>query len=158
MCWFSKRIQFGHNDQKRYDTTVYRDHLKSYVERIRKAGGQAVIVSSVSRRSFDENGKIVSNLIKNEKYSYKGTLTDYANAAEAVAEELNLPFIDLHRASIAHHNQIGREESMSYNFKEGDTTHFNRKGAEAITELILEELKTVVPEIATSLNVEVPVE
>ncbi len=112
-------IQFGHNDQKRYDTAVYSDHLRSYVERIRKAGGKAVIVSSVTRRSFDAHGKIVSNLVKNEKYSYKGTLTEYANAAEAVAGELDLPFIDLHRASIAHHNKIGREESMSYNFKEG---------------------------------------
>ena len=146
-------IRFGHNDQKRYDTTVYQDHLKSYVERIRKSGGQPVIVSSVTRRSFDANGKIVSNLVKNEKYSYKATLTDYANAAEAVAEELNLPFIDLHRISMAHHNQIGREASMTYNFKEGDKTHFNQKGAEAIADLILEELKTVVPELATYVKV-----
>ena len=146
-------IQFGHNDQKRYDTTVYRDHLRSYVERIRKLGGKAVIVSSVTRRSFDAHGKIVSNLVKNEKYNYQGTLTDYANAAKAVAKELNLPFIDLHRASIAHHNQIGREASMAYNFKEGDKTHFNRKGAEAITDLILEELKTTVPELAAYLKV-----
>lgn len=146
-------IQFGHNDQKRYDTTVYRDHLRSYVERIRKSGGKAVIVSSVTRRSFDAHGKIVSNLVRNEKHSYQGTLTDYANAAEAVAKELNLPFIDLHRASIAHHNQIGRDESMTYNFKEGDKTHFNEKGAEAITDLILEELKTAVPELATYLKV-----
>ena len=149
-------IQFGHNDQKRYDTTVYSDHLRSYVERIRKSGGKAVIVSSVTRRSFGTHGKIVSNLIKNERYSYQGTLTDYANAAEAVAGELNLPFIDLHRASIAHHNKIGRDESMSYNFKEGDKTHFNKKGAEAITDLILEELKTVVPELATYLKVAGP--
>ncbi|MDA7922469.1 rhamnogalacturonan acetylesterase, partial [Verrucomicrobiales bacterium] len=146
-------IQFGHNDQKRYDTTVYSEHLRSYVERIQKAGGQPVIVSSVTRRSFDANGKIVSNLVKNEKYSYQATLTDYAQAAEAVAEELNLPFIDLHRISIAHHNQIGREESMTYNFKEGDKTHFNKKGAEAIAGLILEELKTVVPELAAYLKV-----
>lgn len=147
-------IQFGHNDQKRYDTTVYSDHLRSYVQRIRKSGGKAVIVSSVTRRSFDADGKIVSNLVKNEKW----TLTDYANAAEAVAAELNLPFIDLHRASIAHHNKIGREESMTYNFKEGDKTHFNRKGAEAITDLILEELKTVLPELATFLKAAVPAE
>ena len=146
-------IQFGHNDQKRYDTTVYSEHLRSYVERIQKAGGQPVIVSSVTRRSFDANGKIVSNLVKNEKYSYQATLTDYAQAAEAVAEELNLPFIDLHRISIAHHNQIGREESMTYNFKEGDKTHFNKKGAEAIAGLILEELKTVVLELAAYLKV-----
>lgn len=140
-------IQFGHNDQKRYDTTVYSDHLRSYVERIRKAGGKPVMVSSVTRRSFDAHGKIVSNLVKTEKYRYKGTLTDYANAAEAVAEELRLPFIDLHRASIAHHNRIGREESMSYNFREGDKTHFNQKGAEAITNLILKEIESAVPEL-----------
>lgn len=149
-------IQFGHNDQKRYDTDVYSDHLRSYVERIRKTGGKAVIVSSVTRRSFDAYGKIVSNLVKNEKYNYKGTLTDYANAAEALARELNLPFIDLHRASIAHHNKIGRQQSMTYNFKEGDKTHFNKKGADAITELILEELRAVVPELAAYLRVTVP--
>ena len=151
-------IQFGHNDQKRYDTTVYSDRLRSYVERIRTSGGKAVIVSSVTRRSFDAHGKIVSNLVKNEKYSYKGTLTDYANAAEAVAEELNLPFIDLHGASIAHHNRIGRDESMTYNFKEGDKTHFNRRGAEAITDLILEELEAVVPGLAAYLKVAVHAE
>ncbi|PAY18023.1 hypothetical protein CKO51_18670 [Rhodopirellula sp. SM50] len=146
-------IQFGHNDQKRYDTTVYSDHLRSYVQRIRKSGGKAVIVSSVTRRSFGADGKIVSNLIRNEKYNYQGTLTDYANAAEAVAGELNLPFIDLHRASIAHHNKIGRQQSMTYNFKEGDTTHFNQKGAEAITDLILAELRAEVPELTAFLKV-----
>ena len=88
-------IQFGHNDQKRYDPSVYSDRLRSYVERIRKSGGKAVVVSSVTRRSFNADGKIVSNLVKNEKYNYKATLTDYANAAQAVAKELNLPFIDL---------------------------------------------------------------
>ena len=145
-------IQFGHNDQKRYDTAVYSNHLRSYVERIRKSGGKPVIVSSVTRRSFDAQGKIVSNLVKNEKYSYNGTLTDYANAAKTLAEKLNLPFIDLHAASIAHHNKIGRDESMTYNFKEGDNTHFNKKGSKAITGLILKELNTVVPELATYLK------
>jgi len=118
-------IQFGHNDQKRYDTTVYSDHLRSYAKRIQKAGGKPVIVSSVTRRSFDKNGKIVSNLVKNEKYTYKANLTAYAKAAEAVAKELKLPFIDLHAASIAHHNKIGREASMAYNFKEGDRTEWH---------------------------------
>ena len=145
-------IQFGHNDQKRYDTQVYKAHLLSYVDRIQKGGGKPIIVSSVTRRSFDENGRIISNLVQNEKYSYKATLTDYAKAAEALARELNLPFIDLHRVSIAHHNEIGREESMTYNFKEGDNTHFNRKGAEAITDLLIEELKTAVPALADFLK------
>ena len=145
-------IQFGHNDQKRYDTKVYVGHLKSYVDRIKKAGGQPIIVSSVTRRSFDKNGKIVSNLIKNEKYQYKANLTAYAAAAQAFAKAQGLPFIDLHAASTAHHNAIGREASMTYNFKEGDKTHFNRKGAEAITDLILTELKAAVPELAAYLK------
>ncbi len=42
---------------------------------------------------------------------------------------------------------------MTYNFKEGDKTHFNKKGAEAIANLLLEELKTIVPELAAYVKV-----
>lgn len=145
-------IQFGHNDQKKYDTKVYSGLLKSYVERIQKTGGKPIIVSSVTRRTFDANGKIESPLVQSEKINFKGTLTDYAKAAQAVAVEMKLPFIDLHNLSIAHHNQIGPEASMAYNYKEGDKTHFNSKGAEAITDLILPELKKIIPELGTSLK------
>jgi pectinesterase len=141
-------IQFGHNDQKRYDTKVYTAHLKSYVDRIRKAGGKPVIVSSVTRRTFDENGKIVSTM----STKFKANLTAYAQAAEAFAKAQSLPFINLHAASIAHHNTIGPEASMAYNFKEGDKTHFNKAGAKAITDLILKELKVVVPELTAYLK------
>jgi lysophospholipase L1-like esterase len=145
-------IQFGHNDQKRYGTDVYGEHLRSYAARIRKAGGKPVILSPVTRRSFGEDGKITSNLVRNEKTTYRAELTAYAKAAGEVARELGLPFIDLHASSIAHHNRIGREESMTYNFKEGDRTHFNRKGAEAIVDLILEDMRTAVPEICARLK------
>jgi pectinesterase len=138
-------IQFGHNDQKRYGTDVYGDHLKSYVDRIQRAGGKPIIVSSVTRRTFDAEGKIENKPVPVEKSNAKGTLTDYARAAQAVAAERKLPFIDLHALSIAHHNQIGREASMSYNWKDGDLTHFNRKGAEAMTDLILPEISKIIP-------------
>ena len=36
-------IQFGHNDQKRYDTQVYKAHLQSYVDRIKKGGGNQLL-------------------------------------------------------------------------------------------------------------------
>ena len=145
-------IQFGHNDQKRYDLNAYSANLKSYVDRIKKAGGQPVIVSSVTRRTFDENGKIISQLVKSEKYTFKGNLTEYAQAAQTVANDLNLPFIDLHTRSIEHHNKIGREESMTYNFVESDNTHFSKKGSEAITDLIIEEIKTALPELSEYLK------
>lgn len=145
-------IQFGHNDQKRYDTMVYTVHLKSYVERIIRAGGKPIIISSVTRRTFDKKGKIVSTMVKNEKYTFKANLTAYAQAAKAFAKAQKLPFIDLHAISISHHNSIGREASMTYNFKEGDNTHFNQKGADAITNLIIKELKTAVPDLAAYLK------
>lgn len=140
-------IQFGHNDQKRYDTDEYSTRLQSYIDRIKKAGGKPVIVSSVVRRSFSKDDKIVANMVKNEKYSYKANLKAYAKVAEFVARKNSLPFIDLYSLSEAHHNAIGRKESMTYNFKEGDKTHFNKKGGAAIADLIIPALIKAVPEL-----------
>lgn len=144
-------IQFGHNDQKRYDTNVYSAHLKSYVDRIRKAGGKPIVVSSVVRRTFGENGQIVSQLVKSERFTFKANLTAYAKAAQTVAEEVKVPFIDLHTLSAEHHNTIGVEASMAYNFKKGDKTHFNKKGGEAIAGLVIPELVKIAPELSEFL-------
>jgi pectinesterase len=145
-------IQFGHNDQKRYGTDVYSTRLKSYIERIQKAGAKPIVISSVTRRTFDKNGKIVQTVVESEKYSFKGDLAAYAKAAQGVATEMKVPFIDLFTISIAHHNAIGPEASMTYNFQEGDKTHFNKKGTEAIASLIIPELVKVVPELAPYLH------
>jgi pectinesterase len=145
-------IQFGHNDQKRYGTDVYATHLKSYVDQIRKAGIKPIIVSSVTRRTFDKNGKIVSTIAKTEKFTFKSDLASYAETARTVATENQVPFIDLYNLSISFHNRIGREASMAYNFKEGDNTHFNRSGGEAITDLILPELTNIAPELGPYLK------
>ena len=140
-------IQFGHNDQpgkgperETDPATSYRDYLKIYVKEFRGIGSKPIIVSSVTRRIFDESGKI------------KSTLTPWAEAAKAVAAESKVPFIDLHAASINYHNKIGLETSMTFNLEEGDTTHFNQKGAEAITDLILKELKTVAKDLASYIK------
>lgn len=142
-------IQFGHNGQpgkgpKRETDpkSTYRDYLKIYVNAFRKIGAKPILVSSVTRRRFDENGKIIS------------TLTPWAEAAKAVAREMDVPFIDLHAASVAYHNQIGPEASMALNMKEGDTTHFNEKGAEAIASLIVCEIKKICGELGRHLRSE----
>ena len=52
---------------------VYSDRLQILCwSGLRKSGGKAVIVSSVTRRSFNADGKIVSNLVKNEKVQLQG--------------------------------------------------------------------------------------
>jgi len=132
-------IQFGHNDMKRYDTRAYSKKLRDYAVRVRSAGIMPIIVSSVTRRNFDEHGKIAPRVIHGR------SLPDYARAAEAVAKEMNLPFIDLNSISIKHHNQIGPKASARYNFHKTDTTHFSKAGAQAIADLLINALKSKVP-------------
>ena len=140
-------IQFGHNDQpgkgpqrETDPATTYRDYLKIYINQSGAIGAQPIIVSSVTRRTFDKNNKIASSL------------TPFAEAAKAVAKEMSVPFIDLHTLSVEHHNAIGPEASMTYNPKADDMTHFNKKGAEAMTELIIRELKVVVKDLYTYIK------
>ena len=140
-------IQFGHNDQpgkgperETNPATSYRYYLKLYIKAFRGIGAKPIIVSSVARRNFGDDGKIAS------------TLTPWAEAAQAVAQELNVPFIDLHATSIKYHNQIGPVASMTFNLEDGDTTHLNEKGAEAIADLIMNDLKFAVRELNTYLK------
>lgn len=139
-------IQFGHNDMKRYDAKVYGEKLKGYVERVRKAGSKPVIFSSVTRRFFGETGKIKPAVHKGR------TLAEYALSAKAVAKETRVPFFDLNTISIEHHNKIGPEESVTYNFKPNDRTHFSPKGAKKIAGLIIKELKATIPELVPYLQ------
>ena len=106
----------------------------------RPEGAKPVIVSSVTRRRFGGDGRI------------KSTLGPWAEAAKAEAEELDVPFIDLHAASVKYHNKIGPEASMSFNSLRKDTTHFNAKGAAAIADLIVKELPKALPELAARVN------
>lgn len=140
-------IQFGHNDQpgkgptrETDPATTYRDFLRLYVKELRAIGCKPVLASSVTRRMFGADNTIQSSL------------SPYAEAAQSVARELDVPFIDLHAASVAYHNRIGPEASMAFNPKKDDRTHFNAKGAEAITDLILPELKRSVPDLYRHLK------
>ena len=140
-------IQFGHNDQpgkgperETDPATSYRDYLKIYVNEFRKVGAIPIIISSVTRRRFDEKDKI------------KSTLSPWAEAARAVAADMNVLFIDLHAESIRYHNEIGPDASMAFNPKPEDTTHFNHQGAEAIANLIIQELKQVAKDLAAYLK------
>ncbi len=140
-------IQFGHNDQpgkgperETDPATSYRDYLKIYVNAFRKIGATPILVSSVTRRRFDESGKIQSSL------------TPWAIAAKEVAAEMKVPFIDLHTASVDYHNKIGPKESMTFNPQEGDLTHFNPKGAATIADLIVQQFRKTCPELARHLK------
>lgn len=129
-------IQFGHNGQPgkgAYRETdpdgSYRDFLVTYINAFRSVGAEPIVVSSVTRRRFDDRGHI------------RFTLGHWAHAAGAVAAEQNVAFVDLHSRSIELHNRLGPEASMTFNPEPDDVTHFNDAGAAAIAALVFAELR-----------------
>ncbi len=148
-------IQFGHNGQpgkgpKRETdpATSYRDYLKGYIDKAKSVGAKPILVSSVTRRRFDEKGKV--RVVEEKGFSLP--LKPWAEAAGAVAKEMEVPFIDLYGESVRYHDEIGPEESATFAPKEGDFTHFNEKGANAIADLVISELKKVEPGLAAHLE------
>ncbi|MFV1994700.1 MAG: GDSL-type esterase/lipase family protein, partial [Verrucomicrobiales bacterium] len=155
-------IQFGHNGQpgkgpnrETDPATSYRKFLRIYVNRARAIGAVPILISSVVRRDFNENGKIKTRLAPGEAVGTKGVYTPlsaWAEATRATAANMKVPFIDLHSASRKLHNRMGEKASMSFNPKEGDITHFNEKGAAAIADLIVVELARADKDLAAYLK------
>lgn len=140
-------IQFGHNDMHYYDKIAYGEKLKGYVERVTLSGSIPIVLSPVSRRNFAGNGKISPRIVNGNR-----SLPIFAQTAQAIAKEARTPFIDLNSISMEHHNKIGPEASAAYNFGGTDITHFSKKGAEAIADLVVNSLKAVAPELTPYLK------
>jgi lysophospholipase L1-like esterase len=97
-------IQFGHNDQpgkpgRSTDlATEFPANLKQYVEDVKSTGGKAVLITSLTRRSF-RDGKV------------KDDLLPWADATKRVAADEGVPVLDLNADSIAAVNQMGPVEA-----------------------------------------------
>lgn len=141
-------IQFGHNDQKEKDSTrytnphtAYRHNLIRFVEETRAKGATPIIFSSIVRRNFNENGVLIS------------THGDYTMEARLVAQEYNVPFIDMEYYTELLEQSYGPEKSkqLHLHFKAGeipyykedkaDDTHLGVKGATEVAKIAVEELK-----------------
>ncbi|MDF1752047.1 MAG: GDSL-type esterase/lipase family protein [Verrucomicrobiales bacterium] len=151
-------IQFGHNGQpgkgpqrETDPATTYPEYLKIYIEEARKIGATPVLLSSVTRRDFTAEEQIRLHFDAAAEGATR-PLKPWAEAAEKLAKEEGIAFIDLYQLSVDHHNKIGPEASGTYSPKAGDITHFNRKGAEAISRLIVAELKNAAPNLASFLK------
>ncbi len=141
-------IQFGHNDQKYKDSlrytnpySSYRRNLIRFVTEAREKGARPVLFSSVVRRKFNEYGVLVD------------THGAYPFITRQVAEELNVPFIDLQLKSEDLVLRLGREasreiylwvapgDSPMYPDGKRDNTHFSARGAREIARLAAEEIR-----------------
>ncbi len=139
-------IQFGHNDQKDYDSTryttpfgTYSENLERFVSETREKGATPVLFTSIVRRKFGEDGKLVD------------THGEYLLAVKSVAKEMNVPLIDLQKLTENWVNSIGDEPSKKMylwtepddKFPEGrkDDTHLSADGAKKVAQLALDECK-----------------
>lgn len=139
-------MQFGHNDQKpgAYHSDAmgkYKEVLMVYIDKAREKGAIPVLVTSMMRRNFNEEGKIVN------------TLENYPEAMRQLAEKENLALIDLNARSEKLFNELGPEKCKEIfihiapgemsNYPEGiaDDTHFSEYGAMKMAELVVDEIK-----------------
>jgi lysophospholipase L1-like esterase len=143
-------IQFGHNDQpgkgpdrETDPATTYKQLMTQYVDEARAAGATPILLTSLSRRQWGADGKIHS------------TLVPYVEVVKEIAKEKNVPLIDLHALSIQLYEKLGKEGCNELSPTTNgaiDNTHLNAKGSDVIGALIAEQLKTVVPDLATHLK------
>ena len=126
-------LQFGHNDMKEKGVgisafTSYKRSLKQYISAIRAKMGTPVLITSMHRRTFNENGKITNSP------------ADYPEAVRQTAKEANVSLIDLNAMSKDFYEALGKEGSAAA-FKENDGTHHNNYGAYQIAKMVVESIK-----------------
>ena len=150
-------MQFGHNDESkekvdRYASPEdYKKNLTRFISESRSKKAIPVLITPVTRRKFDKEGKI------------QETHVEYSKLVHEVAKEQNVPIIDLDEKSRALLQQFGEEQSKLLflqlepgehpNYPEGknDNTHFSELGARKIAQIVLAEIKNLKLDLANHI-------
>lgn len=160
-------IQFGHNDmpgkgpERETDAkSTFRENLVRYIAEARAKGAKPVLVTSLTRRNFNAQGKIdpahLVPSIEGQGTKIPDLLTDYVQAAKAVAAEQKVPVIDLNARSIEQVNELGPVAAAAFDAKskdpaKPDKTHLSTRGAAETAKLVADEIRKNVPELAKLL-------
>lgn len=134
-------IQFGHNDESKEKVDRYtspedfKKNLVKFVTEVRAKKATPILLTPVMRRRFNDKG---------EFYDTHG---EYPDLTRAVARDLKVSLIDMHRASEKVLKSYGAEKSRALflqlkagenpNYPNGieDNTHFNPAGAEEMAKV-----------------------
>lgn len=144
-------IQFGHNDAEKIDgvaeldrqvsMAVYEANLRRFVTEARAAGIKPVLCTPLTRRYFEADGKVHSDLL-----AHAATMT-------RVATEMKVPLIDLQAESIAYLDKIGEAEGnkLAITKKDDagntifDKTHLDWAGSYVFGRMVAVDLGNAVP-------------
>ena len=169
-------IQFGHNDEKADSArhtepgTTFDDNLRRFVKETREKGGIPVLFNSIVRRSFGHNEHAVAeddmrkDMSKDTMAEEGNVLVDthgkYLDSPRRVAEELEVPFVDMNKITHDLVEGLGTEASKKLFMwiPEGvcaacpkgraDNTHLNVYGARTIAGLTVDVIAEKVPALA----------
>ena len=152
-------IEFGHNDEKKKDSTRYAEahtnykwNLEKFVDEAREKGGIPILATPIVRRKFDEQGK------------FYGTHGDYPDVVREVAREKNVVLLDLQKKTEELLKQYGEERSklLYLHIEPGeypslpvgrkDDTHLSPTGAFRVCDLAVEEIRAKVEQLASFLK------
>ena len=140
-------IQFGHNDQSRDKLDRYtppadfQNNLRRFIRDTRAKNAVPVLLTPIVRRRFDSTRTF---------YDVHG---EYPSLTRAVATELKVALVDVHRSSEALLKSYGMDSSRALflqlepgehpNYLHGvnDNTHFSPLGARLMAELVVSELR-----------------
>jgi DNA sulfur modification protein DndE len=152
-------IQFGHNDEKREDTTRYTDpngafraNLRRFVTDVRAAGATPILCTSIARRAFDSTGVL------------RMTHGEYPRATREVAAEMGVTLVDMEQSTMALVSSAGPDSSKrlfgwvapgtSAMYPEGlhDDTHLSIEGATAVARLAARAIRDSGLPLATHIR------
>ena len=136
--------------------TTYRDYLRLFIDEARALGVNPVLVGPICRKYFSGNtikrngqhdlgdkfSKIVDGVLyENQSVPASDHSMDYVEAMRIVAEEKNVPFIDLTAATRDLYLSYGEAQCTQLLFCSGDNTHTNAMGGNLIARTAAQLLK-----------------
>jgi lysophospholipase L1-like esterase len=154
-------IQFAHNDQKPGAShvdpfTTYQEELRRSIADVRQRGATPVLVTSMHRRTFGEDGKITNSL------------GDYPEAMRRTALSENVALIDLNSMSAKFYEALGPQNSTrafvhypantfpGQDQALADNTHFNNYGAYELAKCVVEGIRAARLPLARELIASLP--
>jgi lysophospholipase L1-like esterase len=123
---------------------VYEANLRQYVTEVRAAGIEPVLCTPLTRRFFQADGKVHSNLL-----AHSATM-------KKVAAEMHVPLINLQDESIAYLDKVGKPEGdkLAITKKDPsgktifDETHLDWAGSYVFGRVVAVDLGKAVPSLA----------
>ena len=136
--------------------TTYRDYLRLFLDEARALGVNPVLAGPICRAYFQGNdirrngqhdlgdkfSKIENGVLyENQTLPAGDSMMSYVKAMKVVAEEKNVPFIDLTEATRQLYLSYGETQCMSLLFCQGDKTHTNAMGGNLVARAAAQLLK-----------------